>query len=318
MNNRVTKIVEKFDFGNYVDKKISQLKSSDFNLETKEKITLKDTSCKIILFHGEDEISFNWLKVFTDVASGVAGILASVNLFQEKELAIAFYNLGNDENNPLSWAKVTGTPPFILTYQRGNPVGFYNGDINKDLIINFIFQSACKEGYRDYERKLFHESDKANSVGIRKSGNMSTEELVEKVAQIKGLNEKETEKFKEKINEMTPEKVEELKQEVAEKSSKPTEKPEISKEEKELEEDMKAIIEDIKGSHTDNPGNLTLDEAIDKFKKLKETDTKSFDKIIKYYRENRNKVNKFTNWTDLEMMIQKAIKGNFTITGYYE
>ena len=106
---------------------VKRMTVDDFNLSSKDLITIKYDTCTLILFHVENEESIQLATIWADVARGIAGpIFAAVNMLTERKIAEAFTALKSDGNHPLHWASLRQYP-FILVYRSGNPVAFYNG-----------------------------------------------------------------------------------------------------------------------------------------------------------------------------------------------
>ena len=125
---------------------VKRLSSSDFDLHTDHPITLKAKGCVIALFYSENTESKNLIKIWALAAQQVAGpIFGACNLLVEREVAAAFSNLNLTNSSLRSYAlKVI---PFILSYQNGWPVGFYNGERAVQPIIDYVLTLACKADY---------------------------------------------------------------------------------------------------------------------------------------------------------------------------
>jgi hypothetical protein len=129
---------------------IRKWSSSDFKLDTDEKISLKSKDCSIILFYGENEESKQLMRIFSLVSQQAAGpMFGACNLLREKEVSLAFTNIKAMGSHPFHWASMRGYP-FILTYRDGWPVAFYNGDRSVTAILDWTMTLACQANY--YER----------------------------------------------------------------------------------------------------------------------------------------------------------------------
>ncbi len=127
---------------------VKVLRGTDFNLGSKPGITLKWNDCILILFYGEGRESQELAKIWAVAASKVAGaVFAACNLTIEKEVAKAFMNLHKMNSTYRSYA-LKGIP-FIITYQNGFPVGFYNGDRTVQQLVDFSLTLACKVDYSE-------------------------------------------------------------------------------------------------------------------------------------------------------------------------
>lgn len=139
--------------------------SSDFKLDTPDKISLKRTDCCIVLFHGNNQESVEISKVWTQVAQESVGpIIATCNLVEEKEVATAMVEIKGMGSHPFHWASMRGYP-FILDYRGGWPVAFYNGDRSVQAILDWSITLACQANY--YERFDL-------SAGVQTSSNLSS------------------------------------------------------------------------------------------------------------------------------------------------
>jgi len=130
----------------FAQQAVYQLSDSDFNLNTKDAITTKWDDCMIILFYDEGPESKDLVRVWAAVGSQVVGpVFGACNLRLSRGVAKAFANL-NMKNGTYKPFALKGIP-FILTYQNGSPVGFYNGDREVQAIVDFSLTLACKADY---------------------------------------------------------------------------------------------------------------------------------------------------------------------------
>jgi hypothetical protein len=127
---------------------VKQLGNDDFDLASKDKITLKIPGCILVLFYTDSTESYELANIWGLVAQQmVAPTFAAVNLMiGDRKIANAFMELRNDANHPLSWAGLKGIP-FILVYRNGLPVAFYNGERSVQQISDYSLKLACKPGY---------------------------------------------------------------------------------------------------------------------------------------------------------------------------
>ena len=126
--------------------RVMVLRSDDFKLDSEHQIDLKNKDCILILFHTNNEESKNMAIIWNSVAQQVPGpIFAAVNLLIEPKLAKAFTNL-NTTNSTYRSFELKGVP-FVITYQNGTPVGFYNGERAVQPIADYALTLACKSDY---------------------------------------------------------------------------------------------------------------------------------------------------------------------------
>ena len=126
---------------------IQRLSVSDFNIDDKDMITLKNNNCMIVLFYGDNDASITLGEVFATVAQQIAGpIFASVNVSKEKDIALAFTKVRSDINHPLNWAGIREFP-FILVYRSNWPVALYGGAKTVPELMNYALNMACRSDY---------------------------------------------------------------------------------------------------------------------------------------------------------------------------
>lgn len=143
---------------------VKNLSSEDFLLGTTTPIQLKWTDCIIILFYGSNDESKNLARIWATAAKAVVGpIFAAANLQTNQKLAQAFMKIG-ETRTPYRNFKIQGYP-FILAYQKGSPVAFYNGERDVQAIVDWSFTLACRPDYYE-DRQL------AASVHLDKSYEM--------------------------------------------------------------------------------------------------------------------------------------------------
>ena len=134
----------------FAQDRVKMLTTSDFALETKDKIALKWDNCLIVLFYGENAESKAYVQIWTIVAQQAAGpVMAACNLIAETQVARAFAELAGMGSHPLQWAAMKGYP-FILVYRGGWPTAFYNGERSVQSLVDWSMTLACQANY--YER----------------------------------------------------------------------------------------------------------------------------------------------------------------------
>jgi len=127
---------------------VRQLHQDDFNLDSETKINIKLRECMLVLFYSNNSESINLANIWLVAAKNTVGpVFAAVNLMAERKVAEAFISL-NMQNGSLHWAALK-TVPFILVYQNGWPVAFYNGERAVQAIIDYALTLACKAEYHE-------------------------------------------------------------------------------------------------------------------------------------------------------------------------
>lgn len=144
---------------------IINIEDSDFELEGSIKIMLKIKKCIIILFYTDNTESMNITDVWQKVGNqGLAGVFGACNLRLNPKVSEAFNEL-NMTNTSLHWAALRSVP-FILTYQNGYPIGFYNGERAVQPILDFSMTLACRSDYRE-PLNLYGGIQAEESIGIK-------------------------------------------------------------------------------------------------------------------------------------------------------
>lgn len=126
---------------------IKRLTSDDFDLGSKELITLKYDDCVLVLFHVENTESYQLADIWAIVAQQTAGpVFAAINMLSERKVAEAFTRLKADGSNPLHWAALRQYPS-IVVYRKRWPVAIYNGPREVQALIDYALTLACEAGY---------------------------------------------------------------------------------------------------------------------------------------------------------------------------
>jgi hypothetical protein len=126
---------------------VKELSADDFNINSKEMITLKYDDCILVLFYVENTESHQLANIWALAAQQTAGpVFAAINMLQHKKVANAFTRLASDGSNPLHWASLRQYP-FILVYRKRWPVAVYNGAREVGAIVDYAMTLACKAGY---------------------------------------------------------------------------------------------------------------------------------------------------------------------------
>lgn len=126
---------------------IKRLTADDFDLSSKELITLKYDDCILILFYTENTESQQLAPIWAIVAQQTAGpVFAAINMLSERKVAEAFTRLKADGSNPLHWAALRQYP-YILVYRKRWPVAVYNGPREVQALVDYALTLACEAGY---------------------------------------------------------------------------------------------------------------------------------------------------------------------------
>lgn len=129
--------------------KISRITDDSFELSSPDKITLKDKSCCIILFHDTSEKSSIIFDIFKDVSSQISGPrFMSCDLQSNSGIASELTSCSYTPNSPNSWINISNLP-IILVYRQGFPVSCYNGSLDVSSFAFFCSKNACNSSYQD-------------------------------------------------------------------------------------------------------------------------------------------------------------------------
>lgn len=136
----------------FAQESVKMLSDGDFafsyDQESETKINIRYKECMLVLFYGNNAESRNLVEIWALAASQVAGpVYAACNLMVSKKVSEAFTSL-NLTSGSLHWAALR-TVPFIMVYQNGWPVAFYNGDKSVQAIIDYSLTLACRAEYHE-------------------------------------------------------------------------------------------------------------------------------------------------------------------------
>lgn len=131
---------------------VKKLGADDFDLDSRELITLKYDDCILVLFYSENIESHQLANLWAMAAQQIAGpVFAAINLVAEKKVAAAFTRLKSDGSNPLHPFGLRQIPS-IFVYRKKWPVAVYNGARTLGAIIDYSLNLACNSGYYEPEQ----------------------------------------------------------------------------------------------------------------------------------------------------------------------
>ena len=133
----------------FAQNSVKQLHQSDFvDLDSETKINIIYRECMLVLFYADNIESRNLVAVWAEAAKNVVGpVFAACNLMVEQKVAEAFTTL-NMQNSSMHWAALK-TIPYIMVYQNGWPIAFYNGERSVQALIDYSLTLACKADYHE-------------------------------------------------------------------------------------------------------------------------------------------------------------------------
>ena len=121
----------------FPEQKVIIIKDKDFNLESDEKITIKNKMLSLVLFHDNSNISRDVSKIWQKLANNIPGIVFyACNLIDSRDIAQEFSLVALDETSPYREFARNRTP-FILVYRNGKPQMSYHDVISEVRLINF-------------------------------------------------------------------------------------------------------------------------------------------------------------------------------------
>lgn len=139
-----TNLVQRLTFASET---VKRLTGDDFDIGSKELVTLKYDDCILVLFHVENTESYQLADIWALAAQQVAGpVFAAINMLSERKVAEAFTRLKSDGSNPLHWAALRQYP-YILVYRKRWPVAVYNGPREVQALMDYALTLACEAGY---------------------------------------------------------------------------------------------------------------------------------------------------------------------------
>src|SRR3989338_5977407 len=93
-----TNLVQRLTFASET---VKRLTGDDFDIGSKELVTLKYDDCILVLFHVENTESYQLADIWALAAQQVAGpVFAAINMLSERKVAEAFTRLKSDGSNP--------------------------------------------------------------------------------------------------------------------------------------------------------------------------------------------------------------------------
>ena len=139
-------VISRTIFSSYT---VKNLGTEDFNINSKELITLNEERCSLVLFYVENEESKQLATIWAIAAQQTAGpLFCAVNMLNEHKVAEAFTKLKSANAHPLHPYGLRGYP-FIIVYRSGWPIAFYNGSRSVNAIIDYALTLACNIDYSE-------------------------------------------------------------------------------------------------------------------------------------------------------------------------
>ncbi len=125
---------------------VKRLSTDDFLLDSDTPIRSKWKDCTLILFYVNNVESQQLMQIWATAANLAAGpVFAGINISINDRVAQAFMQV-RETPGPYRVFGLTGYP-FILAYQGGHPVGYYNGERDVQAIADWALTLACRIDY---------------------------------------------------------------------------------------------------------------------------------------------------------------------------
>lgn len=128
--------------------KVRELGENDFYIGSRTPTLMKFSGCALVLFYiPSDPVSQATQTLWAQLAATLAApYFMAVNCSLQSEILAAFKETGDDPDHPLSPFRVDGIPQ-IITFRKGWPQAYYNGELSYDALQNFALTLACQPGY---------------------------------------------------------------------------------------------------------------------------------------------------------------------------
>lgn len=121
----------------FPEQSIQIFKSSDFNLDSDTKLTLKDKRLIMLLFFDDSVTSGKLVDMWKSLSKEVAGIKYGIcNCLVENDVSQTLSSLIQDSNSAYN-SLVSNKIPFILIYKNGIPQFYYMGVYSKVKLFDF-------------------------------------------------------------------------------------------------------------------------------------------------------------------------------------
>ena len=134
--------------------RIEVLKSSDFNTDSDDKITIKKRDLTLILFQDHSSLSQQTTSIWENLSKKIVGIIFTVcDLNEETNIATYITNISSDNTSP--YQKIfKHPPPFIVTYRNGKPQEVYKGVISEGRLTNYCLSLITNKDTNDIHKPI--------------------------------------------------------------------------------------------------------------------------------------------------------------------
>lgn len=120
--------------------KVVILKTSDFNTESDDKITIKRKELCVVLFQDHSHVSEILSNIWIQLSKELPGVtMCACDMLEETTIAESFVNLSSDETSPYRNYTRHGIP-FIIAYKNGRPFKLFVDVLDREYIRDFIIK----------------------------------------------------------------------------------------------------------------------------------------------------------------------------------
>lgn len=140
--------------------RVQELESEDFALPSVDGLVLYRSGCSLVLFYDRSDESMDLRELFVDLAEEFSGInFCAVNTTRRSAIMKRVSQIQGNPNHPF-WRYLRhvyreSLTPFILVFREvedglGYPQAVYNGELEKDVMMDWIGNRACQPGYNEF------------------------------------------------------------------------------------------------------------------------------------------------------------------------
>lgn len=118
--------------------KVELLKTTDFNIDLDDKLTIKRKDLCLVLFHDHSSLSTSIYAIWEKLSKSIIGITFCLcDLIEESTIATSITNISNDTTSPYK-NLFNRSLPIIVSYRNGRPQDLY-----KDVVSESRLKRYC-------------------------------------------------------------------------------------------------------------------------------------------------------------------------------
>lgn len=130
------------------------LTDDDFITESDEKITMKNKSLNVVLFHTKNDLSKHMVEIWNKLVDEVTGpYFCACDLTIHSRISDRITEVSMDETSPY-YRLISHKSPFILVYRNGRPQKDYRDSLTLHKLI--LFTSGLIDNYSDETKSHNH------------------------------------------------------------------------------------------------------------------------------------------------------------------